>query len=42
MKDVYGKLGKDETFQKKFAEALKSIEDNGVEGALKKYVETYK
>lgn len=42
MKDVYGKVGENEVFQKAFAKQLKSIHENGVEATLAAYVEASK
>jgi mannitol 2-dehydrogenase len=38
--DVYGPLGENEIFRSAFEKALKSIEENGVEGAMKMYIES--
>lgn len=36
--DIYGSIGKDPVFQEAFAKAVKMIDENGVEGALKEYI----
>lgn len=41
MKEVYGDLGKDTTFVQAFSKALHSIQENGVEGAMKNYISSY-
>ena len=38
LKEVYGKTAANPTFQESFAKAMKSIESDGVDGAMKKYI----
>ena len=38
LKEVYGKTAANSTFQESFAKAMKSIESDGVDGAMKKYI----
>ncbi|KAL7555803.1 hypothetical protein ACA910_002268 [Epithemia clementina (nom. ined.)] len=38
MKDVYGEVGSNPTFKDAFENALKKVQDNGVDAALKDYV----
>ena len=40
MEDVYGDVGKDPIFEKAFIKAFNKIKDDGVEAALKEYIES--